>query len=417
MCAPSVSAAPSPTDSIQDGRPGGADRLHIVLLGFGVLALITGLCGSLWRLGWMPPHGASLAAVHGPLMISGVFGTLIGLERAVTLGHRWAYAAPALAGTGSFALVLGAPMEVGASAYAAAAAALAGGSLMITARQPDVFTGIPLFGAMAWLAGNVLWLMGQSAPEVAGWWLTFLILTIAGERMELSRSLPQRRGSEALLLFAVGLFLAGAQNALPTENGAILFGLALAITATWLLRHDIAYLNMRGTGQDRYMAICMLAGYAWLAVAGLVLIAFPSGGAFGYDVTLHAVLIGFVISTAFGHAPLTLPAVARIQVSYVPVLYGPLLLLHGSVALRVGGGLIGWDAGRKGSGVLTLFALASFAATLAFTAMRSRRSGVGAIDPGRDAEGDGGCPHRRLREGQPRRNPDRESVSGPEVCI
>jgi hypothetical protein len=66
---------------------------------------------------------------------------------------------------------------------------------------------------------------------------------------------------------------------------------------------------------------------------------------------------------------------------YAPRVYAPLLLLHGSVALRVGSGLIGSDSGRKGSAILTLVALASFAATLAFAAMRSRRSAVDAIDP------------------------------------
>ena len=62
--------------------------------------------------------------------------------------------------------------------------------------------------------------------------------------------MPQRRGSEALFLFAIGLLAAGAQNGLMTENGAILFGLALLVTTLWLLRHDIARLNVRRSGPD-----------------------------------------------------------------------------------------------------------------------------------------------------------------------
>jgi len=308
-------------------------------------------------------------------MISGLFGTLISLERAVALDRHWSYAAPVLSGLGTLLLLAGAPEAVGAGAYAAAAVVLAGTSLLITMQQPAVFTGALLFGALAWLAGNILWLMGGAVPELIGWWLAFLILTIAGERLELSRLVPQRRGSEALFLFAVGLLSVGAQNGLMTENGAVLFGLALLVTTLWLLLHDIARLNIRRSGQTRFMAVCMLAGYLWLGLAGMVLIAFPPGASgFGYDVALHAVLIGFVLSMVFGHALIILPAVARIRLRYAPVLYAPLLLLHASVALRVGAGLADWEAGRMASGALTLLALAGFAASLARASRNDRKA-------------------------------------------
>lgn len=348
-------------------------ELRLAFLALGALALIAGLYGALGRLGWALPAGSSLAALHGPLMISGLFGTLIGLERAVALGRAWSYAAPALSGFGTLLLLAGAPEAFGGGAYAAAAAVLAGTSLLITVQQPAVFTGALLFGALAWLAGNLLWIMGGSVPDLIGWWLAFLILTIAGERLELSRLVPQRRGSEALFLFAIGLLAVGAQNGLMTENGAILFGIALLIATLGLLRHDIARQGICRTAQTRFMAACMLAGYAWLGVAGLVLIALsPHEAAFGYDVALHAVLIGFVLSMVFGHALIILPAVARIRLRYTPILYAPLLLLHASVALRVGAGLTGWDPGRKGSGILTLLALAGFIGSLVAGARRGR---------------------------------------------
>lgn len=347
--------------------------IRVFLLALGALALLSGICGALWRLGWTLPHGSSLAALHGPLMISGLFGTLISLERAVALGRGWSYVAPAFAGLGTLTLIAGAPIALGAGAYALAAAALAGSSLLITIRQPAVFTGALLFGALAWLAGNVLWLLGHTVPDLVGWWLSFLILTIAGERLELSRLAPQRRGSEPLFLFAVGLLVVGAQNSLMTENGAILFGTALVVTTLWLLRHDIARQNVRRAGQVRFMATCMLTGYTWLGAAGVSLIAFPPGSdTFGYDTALHAVLIGFVLSMVFGHALIILPAVARIRVSYSPILYAPLFLLHASMVLRVGAGVSGWDAGRKGSGILTLLALASFVASLVVVSWRAR---------------------------------------------
>jgi hypothetical protein len=127
------------------------------------------------------------------------------------------------------------------------------------------------------------------------------------------------------------------------------------------------------------MVACMLAGYTWLGLAGVVLIAFPPNEiAFGYRIALHAVLIGFVLSMVLGHALIILPAVARIRLRYAPTLYAPLPLLHVSVALRVGSGLGGWDLGRKGSGILTLIALAGFIGSLAVSFRQSRRTGQAA---------------------------------------
>lgn len=347
------------------------------LLALAALGLVTGLYGGLERLGWTSAPGA-LAELHGALLISGLFGTLIGLERAVALGRRWTYAAPAFSALGTLLLLTGAPVPLGAGAYALGAAILAAASLLIAIQQPAVFTGTLLFGALAWLAGNVLWSLGATVPDVVGWWLSFLVLTIAAERLELSRLLAPRRGSETIFLFAMGVLLAGAQNGLMSKNGAVLFGLGLLLMAGWLLRHDIARLNVRRSAQTRFMATCMLAGYAWLAAAGVTLIASsPETSVFGYDVALHAILIGFVISMVFGHALIILPAVARLRVRYSGALYGPLVLLHGSVALRAGAGLAEWDMGRLTSGPLTVLSLVGFAIALALASHRRSRASEG----------------------------------------
>ena len=72
-----------------------------------VLALLAAMWAGLLRMGWVwPPLRPSLAAVHGPLMVSGFVGTLIGLERAVALGKKWAYTAPLLTGLGGLALLV-----------------------------------------------------------------------------------------------------------------------------------------------------------------------------------------------------------------------------------------------------------------------------------------------------------------------
>jgi hypothetical protein len=61
-------------------------------------------------------------------------------------------------------------------------------------------------GAILWLAGNTLWLLGWPIYSVVLCWIGFLILTIAGERLELNRVLRLSGEVRQLFLFAVGLF-------------------------------------------------------------------------------------------------------------------------------------------------------------------------------------------------------------------
>ena len=116
-------------------------------------------------------------------------------------------------------------------------------------------------------------------------------------------------------------------------------------------------------GQTRFMASAMLAGYVWLPVAGLTLIAAPDA-TFGYDLVLHAVLIGFVLSMVFGHALIIFPSITGIRLRYHPSLYLPLGLLHLSVLMRVIGDALELPMLRTSSGPATVLALVAFAASL-----------------------------------------------------
>jgi hypothetical protein len=306
-------------------------------------------------------------------MICGLFGTLISLERAVAIGRDWAYGAPIFSAAGSIALLIGLPPIIGFPCLVLSAAILVMASCLVMLRQRALFTVTLLLGALALLIGNVLWAIGETLPDVAGWWLIFLILTIAGERLELSRMLAPKRGSEALFMLATGLLVAGAQCGFADKNGAKFFGIGLLACGAWLLRHDIALRTIHQTGQTRFFAACMLMGYGWLVVAGALLFAIPPAGtAFGYDLALHAITIGFVFSMVLGHALIILPAIARLRVSYRAAMYGPLGLLHAAVLLRTAGGLAEMQALRLWSGPLTIVALVAFAACVAFGARPAR---------------------------------------------
>jgi hypothetical protein len=337
---------------------------RFVFVAAGVCAFVTGLWTGLVRLGWdLPAGAATLPALHGALMISAFFGTLISLERAVAIDRPWAYAAPAAAAVGALALLAG-QVSFGGAALMAASLLLTANSITLVARLPALFTVLLAVAAALWVVGNAAWLAGAPMADVTGWWLAFLVLTIAAERLELSRLTEPPRWSQAVFVLAIGLVIAGVARGELSSESAPCMGAGLLVATAWLVRNDVAVRIVRQAGRTRFSAICMLAGYAWLGTAGVLLLAAPPATtAFGYDATVHAIAIGFVLSMVFGHAPIILPAVLGIRVGHGAALYLPLLLLHASVAIRVAD-LATWMDVRKGSAALTVLALVTYAVVL-----------------------------------------------------
>lgn len=348
---------------------------RLLLLVLAALAMAAGLAGGLARIGTLPAAPETLVDHHGPLMVAGFFATVIALERAVAMGRLWAYAAPALSALGAALLVFGLVTPAG-FAFLAGALVLLAASVVIAFSQPLLFTIVLALGAAALVVGNLLWLMGASVPELVLWWLGFFVLTIAAERLELSRFVAVPAWAEALFGLLVVFVIAGSALTLIEPSGRLLFGFGLLSLALWLWRFDLARTTVRRSGQTRFMAGAMLAGYAWLALSGLLLLADPGATlALGYDMALHMLLIGFVLSMVFGHALIILPAVAGVGLAYHKAFYVPLVLLHLSVIARVVGGLAGLPPLRAASGALTVLALAGFAGLLVWStrSARSRR--------------------------------------------
>jgi hypothetical protein len=345
---------------------------RLLLLAAGAASLVAGLWDGLARIGVTLPMPQS-ADRHGALMICGFFGTLISLERAVALRQPWAYAAPALSALGALTLLFGAAEPMALMAFVAASLALTIGSTTIVMRQPALFTIGLAVAAAAWGIGALLLLVGRPMPDAVGWWLAFLVLTIAAERLELSRVLAPARSAELVLAAALALVLAGASGAELSGESAPLMGLGFLGSALWLFSNDVARRTVRQSGQVQFFAACMLAGYAWLAIAGLQLLVGPRA-IFAYDAAVHAIAIGFVLSMVFGHALIIFPAVIGVSLRYTPVLYAPLALLQFSVAMRVLADLMWWSQPRALSAMLTVISLVAFAAIIAIAAF-SKRSG------------------------------------------
>ncbi len=320
------------------------------------------LWGGLARTGWAP-GGAGAAAHHGALAVLGALGTLIAVERAAALGRPWAFGAPLLSGIGAL-LLLAAP-AAGGALLLAGAVVLVAVVVAIVRLQPALHHAVLLGGALLWAVSAALLVAGLAPYRVAPWGAGFLVTTIAGERLELSRLAGGARRARGAFLGALSLLVGGlVVSAARFGPGVRVAGAGLLALAAWLAVHDVARRTVRGTPLARFVASCLLSGYAWLLVGGSLWLAF-GGVAAGprHDAMLHAVLVGFVLSMVFGHAPLILPAVLGGAVAYRPRFYAHLALLHASLLLRVGGDLAGAPAAIRWGGLLGALAVVVFAAS------------------------------------------------------
>ncbi len=228
-------------------------------------------------------------------MICGFFGVVIALERAVAIGRGWAYAGPLLAGSAAPRRSPVRRRSRPGSSWPAAVVLLAA-SIDVRRRQTALFTFT--LGARRRLldrSATSLWLAGlDRCTRSSPWWLAFLILTIAGERLELSRFLPPspvaRRVFAAILVVIVRR---ARRRALAV--GRPLFAGGLLALALWLLKQDIARRTVRGKGLTRFIAVCLLSGYALARRWAARSCSAPAGwrpAPPAYDAALHALGAG-----------------------------------------------------------------------------------------------------------------------------
>ncbi len=359
-------------------------NIRFPLMALGLLSLSAALWAGLIRIGWqLPALIPLLPSAHGPLMVAGFLGTVISLERAVALTAvmpgkgKFVYAVPLLAGVGALTLLIGLPTFLGRGLITLASLGLVIAFAVILCLHFDAAYVTMGVGSLLWLIGNALWLSGQSIPQAAPWWAGYLVLTIAGERLELAKVLLFRRNALIAFGVTVAVFIAGlAFSFFAFDFGIRLGGIGLIGLGLWLLRRDIATRTIRQTGLTRFIAACLLPGYVWLVVGGGLWLWFGGGYTAGpiHDASLHAIFLGFVFSMIFGHAPIIIPAVAGIEIPYRRTFYVHLGLLHASLIARIAGDLLSLPSLRAWGGLWNLFAVILFAATMAWSVVSRRRS-------------------------------------------
>ena len=362
-------------------KPGASIIQHVKIqtrfipfVALAILALLFALWAGLIRIGWALPSFPNLSAAHGPLMVSGFLGVLIPLERAVAIHQKWMFAVPAIAGLGWITLLF-APFFGGVLLTLASLGTLLILGVMVQ-REPHLHTITMFTGVLSWLMGNILWMLGSPIFQVVYLWIAFLVLTIGGERLELSRVLRPAPGQLRVFGVIAAALAIGAILCLFDLNwGARLSGLSMLAISLWFLRNDLARRTIRHSNPlTRYIALCLFSGFIWLGIGGVLQLYF--GALFAgpyYDAALHTVFVGFVISMIFGHAPIIFPAILGVPITYRRGFYIHLILLHLSLFVRLLGDLTDQFDIRRWGGFLNEIAILLFLVMTIHSMLKPRR--------------------------------------------
>jgi hypothetical protein len=326
-----------------------------------IFSLLMAVWAGWLRIGWsIPLTGA--AGMHGCLMVNSFLASLIFLERAVTFKSKWWLLLPIVHASSALAFAV---QFTGLGYVLVTLGSL--GFLVLCGyfiyRYKELYYYVFFAGAFCLLVGNGILYGQHDYPAAAPWWMGFLLFTIVAERLELSRFLSLTKIKKGLLVCFLAIVLAGLIG--RGETGATIFAGAMALTALWLLKYDMARHSIRISGQHRYSGLLLITGYLWLLVTAALMVV-KEKFVFGYDAVLHAFFIGFVFSMIFSHAPIILPAVARLPVKiYRPVLYVWFGLLQFSLIMRIAADAAGNIYWRKMGGLLNGCAMLLFFVSIA----------------------------------------------------
>jgi hypothetical protein len=306
---------------------------HIWILPFVMLSLIVGIIGGWLRLGWAQFNIPEAAFHHGIIMTGSFLGALISMERAVVMKNKGWFLIPILA-------ILALPFNLfGFTQLAIISLVLSSAGLTFlmyiqSMKVKEASHYVITLGAFCWAVGNALLLKSDFIPMVVPWWIAFLLFTIVGERLELSRFLPVKK---VFVIFLYAL-IAGVFCSffIPFHfGGSRITGILIAVIALWLLRFDMARKSVKKKGVYRYIGLGLIVGFVWLLVHALIMI-FLENHALYYDLWVHSFFLGFAFSMIWAHAPIIFPAVVKVKrLIYHLVLYIPWLLFQLSLIGRV----------------------------------------------------------------------------------
>lgn len=341
-----------------------------------IVCLILALNGALQLLGvYAPIRFTKTADAHGLLMTLGFLGALISLERAVANSRWYSYLAPVALSIGGLLLLTDLPKVAAQLSLFTGSALLTLTYVPLWRRNHDPATLVQLLGAASAMAVPLLLIADLPIRTLVPFLIAFVVLTIAGERLELARiTLPVKAPQQFLILATIATLTLFMAWLWPTFGYPIL-GLSYITMTVFLIKNDVARRLIHTTGNRRFMAACMLAGYFWLTISATMWLSGPAFEGGRYDTLIHAAFLGFAMSMVMAHATVIFPAVSGLSITYHWFFWMPLTLLHLGLILRIWlGNTLEVTWVHQLGGTLNVWALLIFFATVATRAVQASRT-------------------------------------------
>lgn len=335
-----------------------------------LISLVIGILAGLFRMGWAIPIG-QVAGEHGALMTGSFLGTLICLERIVALKKKWLYVIPVLSGMSLIFFLLD-QQTIAFMLLTIGSLGLLYIYVDLINRFKEYYFYIMMIGGIGWAVGNIIMIIHPFYPTAAPWWMAFILLTVFGERLELSKFLPQSKLKRQTMIIAISIFMIGL--IIPYHSfGKYISGFGMICMAAWLLHYDIARKSVKSHGMHRFTGSLLLAGYFWMIICGLLMI-YDFESLFNYDAMLHAFFLGFTFSMIFAHAPIIFPGVAGLTIRpFHGSLYIWAILLQVTLIFRVAADLLMDTGFRKLFGMANGIIIILFFVNLAVLIISKQR--------------------------------------------
>jgi hypothetical protein len=335
-----------------------------------IVCLLVGLWTGLNRIGWNIPI-LPVTPHHGAIMVGGFLGTLISLEKIIPLRKKFLYIFPVMSGASVVLFLLNLPLA-GFASLVLASIGLSSVFLTYLIKEKNIIYLLMVAGGICWLTGNVVLITSKFYPVAFPWWLGFALCIITSERLELMKFLPVKKTTKKVLVFFLGLYIAGVLLSFH-GIGQKISGAALIAIAVWLMRYDVIGISIRKTRLPRFMAVALLSGYTSMLLTGVFYLVL-NAHTMAYDAIVHIFFLGFVFSMIFAHGPVILPGVLGISLKpYHKILYAWLILLHVSWMTRVIADIIVDLEIRKVSAFLSVLSILCYFATLSTITIISQR--------------------------------------------
>jgi hypothetical protein len=325
--------------------------------------MLVGIYVGFIRIGWAFPVNSTLPIPHHGVLMTGSFlGTLISVERVAVLKTRWTWFVPILMISSLFFIIFQQNL------FAFSVLLLGSlGYLYVSFHNYQTYylrgDVLMLIGAVFQVIAFLIFIITYSYPMAFAGWMLYLIFTIVGERLNLTRFLPVTEKNILELYVWLGLILVS--SFLYHFGFATVVSISLWGIAQWLIRNDIALINIKKDGHFKFLGMALLGAYVWLFVTGGIGF-LKTDNPYLYDAVLHSFFVGFVLSMILAHAPIIFPSLLQIKITpFHPIMYVWLFALHISLFLRIYGDVFQNYEARKLGGLLNGISFVGYLLTIA----------------------------------------------------